>query len=301
MKIISILMSIVVVLLSYDIKPLYKIKTNKDKVLLGKKLFFDKNLSKHKDISCNSCHIISNYGVDNKQFSIGSGGVIDTPMNTPTVYNVAFNIAFEWNGGSDTLQKQTINALTDKKEHNLTIDEVEKIVNSNKNYVKEFIKIYGKKPTINEITDAIAEYEKSLITLNSKFDKYLQGEIKLTEEEKRGYMKFKIYGCITCHNGVNVGGNSFQKVGLFIENIDLDRGFDRYEVTKNPMDIYVYKVPSLRNVEKTYPYFHDGSVKTLKEAIKKMGQYNLGIVLSSEDIDDIESFLKTLTGKINEK
>jgi cytochrome c peroxidase len=147
------------------------------------------------------------------------------------------------------------------------------------------------------VFDAIAEFEKALITPNSKFDLYLKGKAKLSKKEKEGFLLFKRYGCITCHNGINLGGNSYQKIGVVIKVYKMPRGLDRYEVTKNPDDKYVYKVPTLRNIALTYPYFHNGSVKTLKEAIKLMGYYNLGIYLRDDEIDKIEAFLKTLTGK----
>ncbi|ACM93320.1 cytochrome c551 peroxidase [Nautilia profundicola AmH] len=287
-----------VYLYAFEIIPIHYVKYNTSKAKLGEKLFFDKRLSKYKDISCASCHNLKRYGVDNRRFSIGTGGVVDKPMNSLSVYNVIFNAGYFWNGRSETLEEQVISSLTDKKEHNLTVSEIENVVRSEKKYVQEFEKIYHKKPSINEIANAIAEFEKSLITPNSKFDKYLLGRVKLSKQETRGYYIFKMYGCITCHNGINVGSNSYQKLGIFLNNIKFIRGLDRSYVTKSADDMYVYRVPSLRNVEKTYPYFHDGSVKTLKEAIKLMGELNLGINIPAEDINDIEVFLKTLTGEI---
>jgi cytochrome c peroxidase len=289
---------IAVYVFAFEITPLHSVKYDKNKAKLGEKLFFDKRLSKHGDICCASCHKLSSYGVDNKRFSVGSGGTVDKPMNSLSVYNVVFNVGYFWNGRAESLKQQVIESLEDKKEHNLSAAEVEKIVNGDKRYVKEFEKIYRNKPTLNEVADAIAEYEKSLVTLNSKFDRYLKGEGNLTKKELRGYRKFKTYGCITCHNGINVGGNSYQKLGVFIKDKKIMRGEDRSEITKLKDDEYVYKVPSLRNVEKTYPYFHDGSVKSLKKAIKLMGELNLGIEIPDKDLDDMEAFLKTLTGKV---
>lgn len=298
MKKIGLLM-VFVFLFSYDIKPVHKVPFNKAKAALGKKLFFDKRLSKHKDVSCNSCHNVQSYGMDNMKNSIGTGGVKDTPMNTPTVYNAVFNAAFFWNGRAGTLEQQAIDAFEDKKEHDMTLKEIVNVVNKDKCYVKEFKRLYNRAPNINDIANAIAEYEKSLVTLNCRFDQYLKGNKKaVNKKEKHGYELFKRYGCITCHNGVNVGGNSFQKIGIFMQYLKIPRGLDRYYVTGFEGDKYVYKVPSLRNVEKTYPYFHDGSVKTLKEAIKLMGKLNLGINIPDKDVEDIESFLKTLTGEI---
>jgi len=287
-----------VFLFGFEIFPVHGVKYDKEKANLGRKLFFDKNLSKHNDISCAGCHNLKNYGVDNRRYSIGTGGVLDKPMNSMSVYNSVFNIGYFWNGRSDTLKQQVLSSLTDKKEHNLTVEEIESRVNSNASYVNEFEKIYHKAPTINEITEVIAEFQKSLITPDAKFDRYLRGEVNLSKDELEGFYKFKMYGCITCHNGINVGGNSYQKLGVFFNRVDFKRGYDRYYVTGSKDDIYVYKVPSLRNVVKTYPYFHDGSVKSLKNAIKIMGELNLGIEIPDDDISDIEKFLNTLTGKI---
>ena len=284
-------------LFAVEIKPVIPVKYNKQKAKIGKMLFCDKTLSKHKDISCNSCHNLKNYGVDNMRFSVGSGGIVDKPMNTLSVYNAVYNVAFFWNGRAENLEDQVIESLTDKKEHGLCKKEIVDIVSSNQKYVKLFKKFYSQKPNIHNIANAIAEFEKSLITPDCRFDRYLKGDKNaITQKEKRGYYKFKMYGCITCHNGRNVGGNSFQKLGVFLNENRFIRGLDRYEVTKLITDKFVYKVPSLRNVEKTYPYFHDGSVKSLKKAISLMGELNLGIELSKKDVDDIEAFLKTLTG-----
>ncbi|MEO1923425.1 MAG: cytochrome c peroxidase [Nautiliaceae bacterium] len=287
-----------VFLFAFDILPIENVPYDKNKAKIGKRLFFDKRLSKNKDISCNSCHNIKNFGVDNMPLSLGTGGVLDTPMNTPTVYNTVYNIAWFWNGRAETLSQQVIDALTDPKEHNMSIKEIERIVKKDKWYRNRFLKVYKKEPDISDIADAISEYEKSLI-LPSRFDKYLKGDKSaITSKERRGYLKFKIFGCITCHNGINIGGNSFQKIGIFMSDIKIKRGLDRYYVTKLESDKYVYKVPSLRNVAKTYPYFHDGSVKTLENAILKMGRLNLGIELGQKDVLDIKAFLESLSGEI---
>ena len=275
------------------------IKYDKQKAKLGKLLFFDPNFSRDKKISCASCHSPEFYGADNKQFSIGVYGQVDKPMNSPTVYNAVFNCWQFWNGRAKTLQQQAMMANHDKLEMDMDNKTLEDRVNSNNLYKKMFFKIYGKNYiTADMVYDAIAEFEKTLITPNSKFDRYLRGDkAALNDKEKKGYFLFKSYGCITCHNGVNIGGNSFQKIGIFIDKINIPRGRDRYEVTKNKNDKYVYKVPTLRNIDKTAPYFHNGSVKSLKKAIYLMGKWNLGIEIPNKDIDYIYLFLKTLTGK----
>jgi len=275
------------------------IKYNHEKALLGKMLFFDPILSRDKKVSCATCHSPEYGGADNKQFSIGVYGKIDKPMNSPTVYNAVFNCWQFWNGRAKDLKQQAMLVNHKPNEMNMDKKTLEKRLNASKKYRKLFSQVYGKDYITDDMVyDAIAEFEKALITPNSKFDRYLRGdEDVLTEEEKRGYFLFKSYGCVTCHNGKNMGGNSFQKLGIFIEDVNISRGFDRYEVTHKKNDIYVYKVPTLRNIALTAPYFHDGSVKTLKEAIYLIGKYNLGIEIPQKDINEIELFLKTLTGE----
>ena len=252
------------------------IKYNKQKALLGKKLYFDPILSADNKVSCATCHSPAFGGADNKQFSIGVFGRIDKPMNSPTSYNAVFNCWQFWNGRAKDLKEQAEMANQDHNEMGMTPKKVEEKINKNKEYKKLFKKIYKKNYiTYDMVFDAIAEFEKALITPDCKFDKYLRGEVDLNEKEKKGYILFKAYGCITCHNGVNLGGNSFQKMGVMILDKQIPRSKDRFEVTKNPYDKYVYKVPTLRNIALTAPYFHNGRVKTLKEAIKKMAYYNL--------------------------
>jgi len=285
-------------LFANPITPIPKdIKYNKEKALLGKKLYLDPILSRDKRVSCNSCHRLDKYGVDNLQFSIGAFGRIDTPMNSPTTFNAVFNCCFFWNGRAKNLIIQAQMANQAHKEMDMTPKLLEERINKIPYYKNAFKKIYKTDYiTYDMIFDAIAEFEKALITPDSKFDRFLRKETNLTKKELRGYILFKSYGCITCHNGVNLGGNSFQKIGVFFD-AKISRGADRYEVTKDPNDKYVYRVPPLRNILKTYPYFHDGSVKDIKEAIEKMGYYNLGIEIPQKDIDDIVEFFKTLTGK----
>ena len=281
-----------------DIIPIHKVKYDEQKAFLGKKLFTDKILSKDRSVACVSCHSFKEGGAEHRQFSIGALGRVDKPMNSQTVYNSTFNIAFFWNGRAQNLKEQALMAITDHNELSMTSKEVEKRLNSNLVYKNLFNKIYHKKYiTIDMVLDSIAEFEKALITLDSKFDLYLKNEVTLSKKELKGYQLFKRYGCIVCHNGVNIGSNSFQKIGVVVQDYNMPRGLDRYEVTKDSDDKYVYKIPTLRNIALTAPYFHDGSVKTLKEAISKMGYYNLGIILKKDDINNIESFLKTLTGK----
>ena len=278
-----------------------KLEYDKEKAILGKKLYFDKSLSKDGSVSCNSCHDITKFGVDNTINSLGVGNVLDLPFNTPTSFNSVFNFVQFWNGRAQDLQEQAKGPLLNPKEMANTEENILKIVNNNKEYVKAFDRIYNGKITLNNIVDAIAEFEKTLITPNSPFDKYLKGDVNaISEQAKRGYKAFKSNGCISCHQGVNIGGNMYQKIGIFQEYINQDvKG--KYDITNNPEDIMVFKVPSLRNIAKTAPYFHDGSVSTLESCVQFMAYYQLGKFLSDETVSDIVAFLETLTGEYKDE
>ncbi len=278
------------------IKPLpLNIEYNREKAQLGKKLFFDKMLSRDYDLSCASCHDPKQGGTIYTKFSPRASE--DLMSNVPTVFNAVFNFRQFWNGRAKDLYEQASIPILNPSEMSLTKEELERRINSSKEYKKLFKDIYGVDYiSFEHVVDAIVEFEKALITPNSRFDKYLRGEIQLTPSEQEGFTLFKQLGCITCHNGVNIGGNSFQKFGV-VNPYKWEPYFpDRYKITGREEDKNVYKVPSLRNVAITYPYFHDGSVQTLEEAVKKMAYHQLGIELSDEEITKIVDFLKTLTG-----
>jgi cytochrome c peroxidase len=280
---------------SEPITPIYKIPYNKEKAQLGKKLFFDKSISADGTISCASCHELRYGSSDPRPVSVGVYGKLGIIQSTP-IYNAVFNFRQFWNGRARNLYEQIDGPIHNPAEMGLNSKRVEKILNDNSFYKKEFTKIYHKNHiTYDMFKDAIVEFEKAMVTLDSKFDRYLKGKVKLTKKEKKGYLLFKKFGCITCHNGVNVGGNSFQKMGVVykIKN----RIGDRYEVTKDLDDKFVYKVPSLRNIELTAPYFHNAVTYDLHKAVALMAYHNLGIIPTKEEIDDIVAFLKTLTGK----
>ena len=277
--------------------PMEKIK-NEKKYNLGKWLFFDKNLSADKTISCASCHDFSKGGADGSSVSLGVArrkGV----FNSPTIFNDRFNVTQDWSGEYTTIKDRAKMAFLSKIEMAGDIHKVVEYVKSDKYLQKEFKEIYK---TINEdvIFDAIAYFVSNLTTPNSKFDKYLKGDATaLNKDEKEGYKLFKNYGCASCHNGVNLGGNMYQKIGIFNEDkIIRDKYLGRYKITKKESDKYVYKVPSLRYVTKTFPYLHNGSVKDLKKVIKMMAKYQLGVEMSNEDAVKIELFLKSLVGDI---
>lgn len=279
------------------VHPLPKVEFDKQKAALGERLFLDPSLSKDSTVSCASCHNLAGYGVDNKEFSLGVGGA-KGGVNSPSVYNAVFNYVQFWDGRAKTLKEQAKGPLVNKLEMGNTEKGVVAAVEKNRFYASEFKKIYKDGITFDNIADSIAEFEKTLITYNSKFDRYLSGDKKaLNQNEQEGFRLFKSKGCISCHNGVNLGGNMFQKLGVTIEYKDPKNNLGRYNVTKNEGDKYMYKVPSLRNVDMTAPYFHNGLVGTLRDAILLMGEHQLGIGFSKKEVDKIEAFLKTLTGE----
>jgi len=279
------------------IKPLpVTIEYDREKAELGRALFMDPGLSSDKKVACVSCHSFEHGGADPRPVSIGSHGKRGV-ANAPTVYNSYFNFRQFWNGRARDLKEQARGPLHNPTEMGMVTEEIERYLGGSDFYREAFRKIYGRAPTHDDALDAIAEFEKALITPNCKFDRFLRKETKLSELEYRGYKLFKTLGCATCHNGINVGGNSFQKMGLIFQYPWKEGSPDRYEITHFPGDKNVYKVPTLRNIELTAPYFHDGSVPTLELALKKMAYHNLGFDLSAEEIEALISFLKTLTGE----
>ncbi|MDR1969603.1 MAG: cytochrome-c peroxidase [Burkholderiaceae bacterium] len=266
-------------------------------VELGKKLYFDPRLSKSGFISCNSCHNLSMGGTDNIPSSIGDQWQ-QGPINAPTVLNSSLNLAQFWDGRAGDLKAQAGGPIANPGEmaftHTLAIGVLESIPA----YVREFKLVFGKdKIDIEQVTAAIAEFEKTLVTPNSRFDQWLLGKHDaLTKTELEGYALFKDSGCVACHNGAAVGGNSFQKMGLVEPYKANSPAEGRSAVTGQDADRFNFKVPTLRNVELTYPYFHDGAAKTLPEAVNTMGKLQLGKTFTKEENADIVAFLKTLTG-----
>jgi cytochrome c peroxidase len=271
--------------------------TNPAKVELGKKLFFDTRLSKSGFISCNSCHNLSLGGTDNLKTSIGDQWH-QGPINAPTVLNSSLNFAQFWDGRAADLQAQAGGPIANPGEmassHVLAVD----VLQSIPAYVNEFKKVFGKdKITINEVTAAIAAFEETLVTPNSRFDKWLNGSKNaLNANEQAGYKLFKESGCIACHNGPAVGGNSYQKIGIVEPYKTNNPAEGRSAVTGKDADRFNFKVPTLRNVELTYPYFHDGEAATLSQAVDIMGKIQLGRNFTEKENAQIVSFLKTLTG-----
>ena len=271
-----------------------------EKVALGRILFYDPRLSKSQKISCNSCHLLTQYGVDNQATSSGHNGQ-KGDRNSQSVYNASINFVQFWDGRAPDVEQQAKGPVLNPVEMAMTSDkEVIAVLKSMPEYVDAFKKAFPnvKDPvTFDNMGIAIGAFERGLIT-PSRWDRFLKGdETALSAEEKAGFNTLVSSGCTTCHAGALVGGNMFQKIGAAKPWPDTsDPG--RFNVTKREADKFMFKVPSLRNVEKTGPYFHDGKIATLKDAIAQMAEYQVGKKLSDADIQSIETWLKSLTGEI---
>lgn len=274
-----------------------EIPHDNEKARLGQKLFFDPLLSYDMTVSCESCHRLSGdniTGADDKPLSQGVHGR-DSIYNTPTVLNSVFNHVQFWDGRATSLKEQVMSPLHSSISMGMTDKLILHRLRSHDGYSYKFKKIYEDGVSVENISDALAEFEKTLITPNSRFDQYLRGDKDiLSNDEKRGYEVFKEVGCIVCHNGVNIGGNMMQNFGIFADLGILKE--DKYRV--NGDDLVRLKVPTLRNISKTAPYFHDGKVKTLDEAIELMSGYQLGRKLTKKEENLIYKFLLTLEGEI---
>jgi len=291
-------------------EPIQPIPTHIDldqrKVLLGEALFNDTHLSRDNTVSCASCHNLATGGTDQQPGSIGINGVVGS-INAPTIFNSASNFKQFWDGRADTLEAQIDGPIHSDSEMGSSWPEVISKLKRSPQYVSDFEALYAGGIQEANIKDAIATFERSLITPDSPFDQYLRGnKTAISDEEKNGYQIFKTYGCISCHQGVGVGGNMFQSFGVMADYF-ANKGkatkadLGRFNVTGDENDRYVFKVPSLRNVEKTAPYFHDGSAARLEDAVEVMGWYQLGRKLSSDEVDLLVKFLKTLTGRYKGK
>ena len=278
--------------------PLKVTDVNPQKSALGHKLFFDPILSKDGTVACLNCHILSDGGDDNSKFSHGIDGQLGN-INSPTIYNSRYNFSQFWNGRAKNLKEQASGPIENPKEMGNTFPNLIKTLKKSP-YKQEFNAIYKDGITKQNIVDAIAEYEKTLTTPNAPFDKYLRGDKNaITPLQKEGYELFKSKGCISCHNGINIGGNLYAKFGVFEEAKSKSLG--RYEVTKNVLDKYFFKVPTLRNIALTSPYLHDGRYKTLHDVVVFMLEHQLGRDANKKDIDKIVAFLHSLTGKMSKQ
>jgi cytochrome c peroxidase len=289
------------------IKPIpISIELDYQKVELGEKLFFDKQLSKNNTVSCGSCHRLEMGGTDRSKYSVLFNNALSS-VNSPTIFNVGFNFKQFWNGKSETLEEQAAVTINNSKSMGSNWEEVISKLSKDQDYISKFKLIYKSEIKPEYIINAIAEYERSLFTPNSRFDQYLRGDTNaIDQDELEGYTLFKKYGCTSCHQGVNIGGNMFETFGVSGDYFSMrgnitEADYGRYTVTKNEADKFVFKVPSLRNVSLTAPYLHDGSAETLEEAVRIMSIYQLGRTLNNDESTKIIKFLKTLTGELKGK
>ena len=273
----------------------------KIKYELGKKLYFETKLSSNNLVSCNSCHnLLNGSGVDHLKTS---KGVIDGKIgdrNSPTTLNAFTHVAQFWDGRASDVEAQALGPIMNPIEMGMPSEKavVEKI-KAIPEYVNLFKKSFSKEQdalTYQNIGNSIGFFERTLTT-PSRFDDYLAGQKNaLTEIEKKGAKKFITLGCIGCHDGPNLGGNQFQKIGLIEEYDTKDLG--RFNLTKEESDKKVFKVPGLRNISRTAPYFHDGSIESLEDVITLMAKHQLGIVWKgTQERDELAAFLKSLDGK----
>ena len=295
MKYILIIVFFVYAVYAKPITPIpQSVHVNLKKAKLGKELFFDTLVSADGTISCASCHNIQKGGDDGLRFSFGIKGQ-EGNINAPTVLNAVYNFRQFWNGSAKDLAQQAEGPIQNPIEMGNDFKNLIKTLKNSK-YKKEFDDIYHNGVTKENIVDSIAEYEKTLITPNSPFDRYLRGDKSaITQKQKEGYEIFKEKGCIACHNGINIGGNLYNKFGVFEDAKSLRLG--RYEVTHKEQDKYYFKVPSLRNVALTAPYLHDGRYENLRDVVKFMARYQLGKVVTQDEINKIVLFLNSLTAK----
>lgn len=271
-----------------------------DKVNLGRMLYYDARLSRGQDVSCNTCHALDKYGVDDEALSTGFKGQKGT-RNAPSVYNAAGHFVQFWDGRAPNVEEQAKGPILNPVEMAMTDQKrVVEVLRSMPEYVEAFKKAFPDKKdplTFDDAAQAIGAFERKLVT-SSRWDKFLGGDqAAFTNQEKAGLNAFLDAGCQACHNGAFLGGSVFQKLGAVKPYPDT-KDLGRFDVTNQDADKQVFKVPSLRNVEKTAPYFHDGSVKTLEEAVANMANYQLGRSLSPAEVTSIISFLKTLTGDL---
>lgn len=269
---------------------------------LGERLFHDPVLSGDRTMSCATCHVLERGGVDGLPRAIGADGLA-LDLNVPTVLNASLNFRQSWAGRFATLEEQVDAPLMSSSEMGTSWPELIARLEGDPTYVRAFETAFGGGPSPDRVRRAIAAYERTLLTPDSPFDAWLRGDADALEPEAlAGYVLFKEYGCIGCHQGVGVGGNMFQRLGI-VRDYFAERGaigaadLGRFEVTGDEADRYVFKVPSLRNVALTAPYFHDGSAETLAEAIRVMAEYQLGREIPAADVRRIEAFLGTLTGR----
>ena len=272
------------------------------KVELGRRLFNDARLSGDGSVSCATCHSLATGGVDRLARSRGIGGK-EGGINAPTVFNSGFNFRQFWDGRAETLEDQIDGPLQHPLEMAGTWPRAIAVLAADQLYRAEFSVIYRDGISPLNVKDAIATFERSLITPNSRLDQYLRGnQSALNEEELAGYRLFKQIGCTSCHQGLNIGGNMYQKLGIMDDYFAVrgnltEADLGRFNITKLEEDRHFFRVPSLRNVAVTPPYLHDASARTLEDAVAIMARYQLGKELEKAEVVRIVAFLRTLTGE----
>jgi cytochrome c peroxidase len=272
--------------------------TQSPRIAIGERLFGDTRLSRDRTHACATCHPLDRGGAD---------GLPAAPRptagpslrNTPTIFNATLNASLNWDGVTTKLDVHTDRVITELM--GVPWPELLSRLESDSAYASAFRTAYDSGPTRETVIDAIVAFERTLVTPNARFDKFLRGDGRaLSTREREGYRRFKSYGCASCHQGVNIGGNLFQRFGVF-EPLEMPAARDadpgRLRITKIARDEGVFRVPGLRNVAVTAPYFHDGRAATLREAVETMGRHQLGRVLDPRDTELLVEFLKTLTGE----
>jgi cytochrome c peroxidase len=289
-------------LIAEPIQPIpYPTNLDPGKIELGRRLFNDVRLSANNTVSCSTCHHLTKGGADGLVLPVGINGA-EGDINTPTVFNCVLNFRQFWDGRASSLEEQIDGPTHHPKEMASNWQQIVTKLSADRTYVDSFGDLYKEGISGENIKDAIACFERSLLTPDSRFDKFLRGDAAaITERERKGYELFKQFGCTSCHQGMNAGGNMFQPFGV-MGNYFADRGnvtkadLGRFNVTGEEQDRHRFRVPSLRNVSLTAPYFHDGSAATLDEAVRTMAKYQLGQPIADEEVALIVEFLHTLTG-----
>jgi len=268
---------------------------------LGRRLYHDPRLSGDNTVSCASCHALDKGGTDNAKVSTGIRGQAGG-INAPTTFNALFQSRHFWDGRAATLEEQAGGPPLNPVEMGSSWPEIVGKLQADESLAAEFREVYSEALSQQTITDAIAAFERTLVTPNAPFDRFLLGQATLSPQERRGWDLFRQHGCQTCHVGKLLGGQSFEIMGLRADYFK-DRGGPitaadngRFNVTKNDRDRHKLKVPTLRNVAKTAPYFHDASAPDLPAAVRSMARYQVGVDLAEADVAAIVKFLETLTG-----
>ncbi len=292
--------------IEYSVEPISPISEPQNidaaRAALGERLFNDPRLSSDDTVSCANCHVLSAGGDDGLVHSFGVNGA-EGVINSPTVYNSSLNFVQFWDGRAPTLEEQVVGPVHNPIEMASNWVQVIGKLNQDPEYVSQFRSVFSEGLTAESIKSALAEYERTLVTPDSPFDRYLKGNhTAISADAKEGYRLFKSYGCSSCHQGQSVGGNMYEKMGIFHDYF-ADRGnvtdadLGRFNLTREELHRYEFKVPSLRNIALTAPYFHDGSAKSLGQAVRTMGWYQLGRRIPDDDVKNIVAFLESLTGQ----